>query len=155
MAHDFNVIEFTGLKELPHFDPALSANIAPAIIQEFRKSVEDAEGILICTPEYIFSIPAGLKNALEWCVATTVFSGKPTGLITASSAGQKAHEELQLIMQTLTARLSNETTLLISGPKSKINNEGIIIDAKTEDEIIHFCEAYAKFFPGLVSITKS
>ncbi|WP_262886208.1 NADPH-dependent FMN reductase [Sphingobacterium sp. 18053] len=36
----------------------------------------------MCLPEYIFSIPSGLKNSIEWCISTTVFSDKPVGIIT-------------------------------------------------------------------------
>jgi NAD(P)H-dependent FMN reductase len=39
-------------------------------------------------------LTSGLKNAIEWCVSTTVFSDKPIGLITASASGQKGHEDL-------------------------------------------------------------
>jgi len=63
--------------------------------------------------EYVFSIPNGLKNVIEWCVATTVFADKPSGLITASANGQKGHEELLLIMKTAMAKFTSETTLLI------------------------------------------
>ena len=67
----------------------------------FRKSIEEADAVLICTPEYVFSLPGILKNALEWTVSTTVFSDKPTALLTASSSGEKAHESLLLVMKTL------------------------------------------------------
>lgn len=85
----FHVTIFQDLKLLPHFDPELSINNPPISIQKFRKSIDQADGVIICTPEYVFSIPSGLKNAIEWCIATTVFSGKPVGLITASGNGQK------------------------------------------------------------------
>src|SRR6478735_7345005 len=80
-AADFNWKICPPLKSFPHFDPDLSVGEVPASIFEFRKSVEYADGILICTPEYVLSIPAGLKNILEWCVATTIFAEKPLGLI--------------------------------------------------------------------------
>jgi len=73
---EFNVTIFTGLKRLPHFDPEQSINNPPETIVEFRKAIESADGIIICTAEYIFSIPAGLKNAIEWCILTTLFSDK-------------------------------------------------------------------------------
>src|SRR4051812_48061946 len=71
---DFDLEIFNRLKTLPHFDPELSIDNPPQIIEEFRDKIRRADGILICTPEYVFSIPSGLKNAIEWCVATTVFS---------------------------------------------------------------------------------
>jgi len=138
----FNVTVFNGLKTLPHFDPELSIKNTPQIILDLRDAIQQADGILICTPEYVFSIPSGLKNAIEWCVSTTVFSDKPVGIITASASGQKGHEELQLIMKTVMAKFVPETTLLIPGVKGKINVEGEITDTKTKEQLEMFIEGF-------------
>jgi NAD(P)H-dependent FMN reductase len=58
----FNIRVFNELKLLPHFDPELSISEVPKAILDFRQSIETADGILICTPEYVFSIPSGLKK---------------------------------------------------------------------------------------------
>src|SRR3954451_18534452 len=68
------------LKTLPHFNSEQSLKHAPPEITELRNLIQDADGVIISSPEYVFSIPSGLKNAIEWCVATTVFSGKPLGI---------------------------------------------------------------------------
>lgn len=138
----FQLNVFKDLKLLPHFDPELSVNNSPAEINYFRKQIENSDGLLICTPEYVFSIPSGLKNGIEWCVATTVFAGKPTGLITASAHGQKGHEELQLIMKTVMANFTEETTLLIQGIKGKIDERGEITDKNTKERFFKFIEAF-------------
>lgn len=83
-----------------------------------------------------------MKNAIEWCVSTTVFSDKPTGLITASASGEKAHEEIQLIMKTMMSKFTNGTTLLIQGAKGKINEQGQLTDDKTKNEFIKFINAF-------------
>jgi len=142
----FNLTIFNDLKSLPHFDPDLSADNPPQLVVEFRNAIDKADGVLICTPEYVFSIPSGLKNALEWCVATTVFSDKPVGIITASLDGQKGHEELQLIMKTMMSEFTDETALLIRGIKGKINEKGKITDNKTLDEVTAFVIAYKRTF---------
>jgi NAD(P)H-dependent FMN reductase len=143
LTKDFFSLEiFDDLKVLPHFDPELSAGNPPPEVLQFRQHIEKADGIVICTPEYIFSVPGGLKNAIEWCVATTVFSEKPIGIITASADGQKGHEELQLIMKTLMAKFTSETTLLIRGIKGKINAQGQITNSKTKEELVKFIEAF-------------
>ncbi len=133
---------FKDLKTLPHFEPELSVNNLPKEIIKFRKNIENADGIIICTPEYVFSIPSGLKNAIEWCVSTNIFTGKPIGLITASANGQKGHEELQLIMKTVMTIFTEETTLLIQGIKGKINKEGIIADKKIIEDLSKFISAF-------------
>lgn len=140
---EFHWFIFNELKSLPHFDPELSVTNPPQKVHDLRKLLEQADGILICTPEYVFSIPSGLKNALEWCVSTTVFSDKPTGLITASAQGEKGHEELQLIMKTLMAKLNPETTLLISGIKSKISESGEITNPETRSELERLMKSFS------------
>lgn len=139
---EFNLTVFDKLQELPHFSPELSIDETPKIILAFRESIDNADGILICTPEYVFSIPSGLKNAIEWCVSTTVFSHKPIGLITASANGLKGHEELKLIMKTVDTHFTEQTTLLIQGIKGKINEDGEITDSKTNDDFTDFIGAY-------------
>jgi len=140
----FNLLVFKDLKTLPHFDPELSTDNPPKEIINFRKNIENAHGIIICTPEYVFSIPSGLKSAIEWCVSTTVFTDKPIGLITASASGQKGHEELQLIMKTVMTIFTVETILLIQGIKGKIDNEGQITHDKTKEDFVKFIDAFKR-----------
>lgn len=133
---------FNDLKTLPHFDPQLSITNTPNKILAFRDYIKNADGILIFSPEYVFSIPSGLKNAIEWCVSTTVFTDKTIGLITASANGEKAHEELRLIMKTVMTKFTNDTTLLIQGVKGEINEQGEIIDKNTLNDFTKFIDNY-------------
>jgi chromate reductase, NAD(P)H dehydrogenase (quinone) len=136
--NEFNLTIFNDLKTLPHFDPELSTDNPPKLIVELRNAIKNSHGIVICTPEYVFSIPSGLKNSIEWCISTTIFSDKPSGLITASANGQKGHEELQLIMKTAMAKFTNDTTLLIQGVKGKFDEQGNLIDFETNKRLENF-----------------
>jgi len=141
---DFELTIFEGISELPHFNPDLDNETPPQSVADFRRQVAEADGIIICTPEYVFSLPGSLKNALEWCVSTTVFSRKPVGLITASASGEKAHEELQLVMKTIETLFNVDTLLLVKGIKGKINEEGIITHPETAAQIDTFIQAFKK-----------
>lgn len=133
---ELDVRIYNSLNQLPYFDPDTTNENAPNAVEEFRESIERAEGIIICTPEYVFSIPAVLKNALEWTVSTTVFSYKPVALIVASSSGEKAFESLDLIMKTLTqVPIPGDLKLLIRGVRTIMNEEGVIIDDNIADQI--------------------
>jgi chromate reductase len=116
------------LTSLPYFNQDVTDEQVLPSVNHFRKAIEQADAVLICTPEYVFSLPGILKNALEWTVSTTVFSDKPTALITASSSGEKAHESLLLVMKTLGVKTSEERCLLISGVKSKLGSNGEVND---------------------------
>lgn len=68
-------------------------------------------------------------------VSTTLFSHKPTAIITASGLGERAHESLQLIMKTIEAKMTRQTQLHIAGVRSKVNANGEIIDESTLNKI--------------------
>lgn len=126
---------FDRLKELPHFDPEESQSHPPIEIIALRQVINDADLILISSPEYIFSVPSGLKNLLEWCVATTVFTDKPVSIITAAAQGETAHGELQRIMQGLGAQIDEKRNLLIPGVKGKLDATGEIWDEQLKLEL--------------------
>lgn len=123
----WELILYTNLTALPYFNQDITDEQVPPSVKEFRKAIDTADGVLICTPEYVFSLPGILKNALEWVVSTTVFSDKPTALITASSSGEKAHEALLLVMKTLGVKTNDDACLWIPGVKSKLDAEGQVI----------------------------
>lgn len=126
---------YSNISDLPHFNPDLDNENVPAVIKDFRALIDNSDGVIICTPEYVFSLPGSLKNAIEWTVSTTIFSDKPLAVIVASSLGEKAYESLILIMNTLQVRLGERSKLLIKGARSKFNDKGQITDKNTFEEI--------------------
>jgi len=134
-SENLEVEMYQQLATLPHFNPDLDGQEVETSIVTLRNAIQQADGVIICTPEYVFSLPGALKNALEWMVSTTVFSDKPVALITASGLGGKAHESLLLIMQTLQAKIGKDSTLLIQGASSKVNKTGDIVDKNTAEEV--------------------
>lgn len=126
---------YTGITTLPYFNPDLDNENVPSSVTNFRTQIQQADGVIICTPEYVFSLPGALKNALEWTVSTILFSDKPTALIVASAGGEKAYESLQLIMNTLQAKIGSNSSLLIQGARSKINSQVEFSNSDTLKEI--------------------
>lgn len=117
---------YDDLSVLPHFDTSLTDVDTPDEIVRVREYIENSSGVIFSTPEYIFSIPSRLKNLLEWCVSTNVFSDKPVGCITGSASGEKGHEELLLLLRTLGAKTDDKHQLLIKGIKGKIEPDGSV-----------------------------
>ena len=140
----YEVEIFEDLESIPHFNPDLDTENPPEEVTIFRNKILAADGVIICTPEYVFSLPGSLKNALEWCVSTTVFSNKKVGLITASASGEKGHEQLSLIMKTIEAKFDDKTQLLIQGIRGKLDDEGNIIDEKTLLNLREFIRNFEK-----------
>ncbi|WP_343589319.1 NADPH-dependent FMN reductase [Flavobacterium sp.] len=143
---DFEVEIFEDLENLPHFNPDLDTENPPKEISVFRSKIKNVDGVIICTPEYVFSLPGSLKNALEWCVSTTIFSNKNTGLITASASGEMGHEQLLLVMKTLEAKFNDSTQLLIQGVRGKVNAEGEIVSEQTANALQNFAKNFKNQF---------
>ncbi|AZA80610.1 FMN reductase [Chryseobacterium lactis] len=121
---DFQI--YDDLSILPHFDTSFTDVDTPEEILKIREKIDQSAGVIFSTPEYIFSIPSRLKNVLEWCVSTEVFSDKPVACITGSASGEKGHEELLLLLTTLGAKIVDKHQLLIRGIKGKFEPDGSV-----------------------------
>lgn len=142
LSQDHLIINNFDITILPHFNQDLTNENIPESVIAFREAISKSGGVLICTPEYVFSLPGVLKNAIEWTVSSTVFTDKPTALITASSSGEKAHESLLLVMNTLGIKTNDDMCLLISGVKSKLNTEGEVTDEELVKKLIEFNKSF-------------
>src|SRR3712207_5593849 len=60
-----DLVEWEGLASLPAFDEDLE-DAAPDDVRALRAAIAEADALLIATPEYNASLPAALKNALDW-----------------------------------------------------------------------------------------
>ncbi len=131
-ADSLKISLFQNLSRLPAFNPDLDTEgvLPPVEVADFRRQIKEADGVLICTPEYVFAVPGALKNAIDWTVSSGEFMNKPTALITASGLGEKAHESLFLTLKTIEAKIGENSALLISHARTKVNAEGIVSSTK-------------------------
>lgn len=138
----FNINIFEGLSKLPHFNPDLDNENVPPEVMDFRQQLREAEGILICSPEYAMGLPGTLKNAIDWTVSSMEFSKKPVAVITASLSGEKAHASLVGTLLIIEAEMTAETQLLISFVKTKVSAEGKITDDETLSKIKKLIDSF-------------
>lgn len=129
----FKILPYRGISILPHFNPDLVED-AGIEVNEFRALIRESDAILICTPEYAHGVPGSLKNAIDWTVGSSDFSGKIVMLITASSEGKFGHLSLIETLRVIEAVVMPELQLLIPFAKTKIHRRGII-DSQTLAEI--------------------
>src|SRR3954465_15572553 len=82
-----DLVEWEGLAGLPIFDED-TEDSPPEPVRDFLYEIEDADALLIATPEYNASLPGGLKNALDWAsrpFPDNVLRDKPSAVIGAST----------------------------------------------------------------------
>lgn len=131
---DFQIFE--GLDTFPHFNPGVDEENRNVAI--LRNKIKEADGVIICTPEYAFGIPGVLKNALDWTVATGEFNDKPVAAISASplnSGGDKALASLLLTLTALGTRKNEKSYLSIPNIKQKISQEGKLTDIMLQKDL--------------------
>src|SRR5258705_1177858 len=129
-------VEFTvynGLADIPAFD---DSNKIPKPVGDLIKLLSEADGVFFVIPEYAYGVPGALKNALDWTVSSsTAFPDKPVALITAATAGDKAHAAFLLTLKAISAKIPEGATLLISFVRSKLNEKNEVKDIATLDSI--------------------
>jgi NAD(P)H-dependent FMN reductase len=81
---------FDGIVDLPFYNEDIDGDTPPAAAVAFRQALAETDGVLLVTPEYNGTIPAVLKNALDWAsrpFGASPLSGKPVAVI-GSAFGQ-------------------------------------------------------------------
>lgn len=119
---------YAGIGDLPHFN---DADDIPVNVIAWREQLQEADAMLVCSPEYAFGIPGSLKNALDWTVGSGSLVNKPLALITAATGGQKAHASMLEVFTALSPVIPEGCALLIPFVRSKLNAAGEISDAPT------------------------
>ncbi|MFT0801043.1 NAD(P)H-dependent oxidoreductase [Bacillus swezeyi] len=130
---------YNGIKELPHFNPDIDRMEPPAVVEDFRKMLDESHALIICTPEYAKSVPGVLKNALEWLVSSAELYKKPVAVITASpsiAGGDKAHESLLLTLGMLDTIVVKKGSLLVPSVRTKFTDDGKVTDENTKQSLI-------------------
>lgn len=125
----------TDIGNLPHFNAPAADEPLPEPVQRLLKGIDNADAVLICTPEYAFGIPGSLKNLLDWTVGTGKLVDKPVALITASSKGDDAHASLLKTLGALSAKVPEECILLIPFIRAKMDNTGNVTDEATLQQL--------------------
>jgi chromate reductase, NAD(P)H dehydrogenase (quinone) len=103
---------FTGMGELPLFNPDLERDPPPAVAR-FRAKVEAAGALLVASPEYAHGISGVMKNALDWLVSCEGFVAKPVALVNTSPRARHAYESLHEVLTTMSATLVREACIAV------------------------------------------
>jgi chromate reductase, NAD(P)H dehydrogenase (quinone) len=146
------------IKEAPSFSefPLYNADIQnttgfPAAVGTLADVIRAADGVIVCTPEYNFSLPGGLKNAIDWLsrLPNQPFAGKPIALQSASPGplgGGRVQYELRRTMVFLDALTLNKPEIFVGGCASKFDEKtGELKDEPTRTFVTQQLEAFAKF----------
>ncbi|OAV51681.1 FMN reductase [Rhizobium sp. WYCCWR10014] len=108
---DIEVSIFDGVGRLPVFSPDLEGKNVPEAVRDFIDMIAQSDGVIIASPEYVRSIPGGLKNAIDWLVSGDEIVHKPIALLHASHRGDDMLAGLRTVLATITDRFAGDIFL--------------------------------------------
>jgi chromate reductase len=110
----------------------------PAKVVELKKRIREADAILFVTPEYNYSIPGGLKNAIDWAsrpYGDSAWSGKPAAIMGASVGRlgtARAQYHLRQVFVFLNIHPVNQPEVMIGNAAEVFDGEGNLTDETTK-----------------------
>ncbi len=133
-------IESFDIAPLPPYDEDVRAAGFPAEVARLRGRIAAADAILFVTPEYNYSLPGVLKNAIDWASRPPdqPFDGKPMAVMGASggqSGTLRAQYHLRQIMIYLNGHFLNKPEVMIREAASRFDATGELVDEATRSLI--------------------
>lgn len=124
-------------RELPPFDGDVYARGLPPLAAALKERIRRADGVVIATPEYNFSVPGGLKNALDWLSRgdDQPWALKPVAILSASTGplgGARVQYDLRKVLLFLNAMVLAKPEVFIGAAVTKFDAaSGECTDATT------------------------
>jgi chromate reductase len=131
-------LEIFDLEGIPPFNQDLEQQ-PPEKVKEFKAKIKAADALLIATPEYNYSLPGVLKNAVDWGsrpYGDNAFEDKPLAIMGASPGTigtARAQYHLRQTCVFLNMHPLNKPEVMVTFAQDKVDKEGRFTDQKTRD----------------------
>jgi chromate reductase len=138
-------LEIFDLEGIPPFNQDFERQ-PPDKIKEFKAKIRAADALLIATPEYNYSMPGVLKNAIDWAsrpYGDNAFEDKPVAIMSASIGmlgGARAQYHLRQVFVTLYMHALSWPELMITYAQEKFDENGNLTDEKTKTKVKELLE---------------
>ena len=145
--HSLDILDLEGI---PGFNQDLEQAF-PSPAREFKAKVKAADAILIVTPEYNYSVPGVLKNAIDWAsrpYGDSAWNGKPVAIMGASLGmlgTARAQYQLRQMFVFLNMFPLNQPEVMIANASEKFDEQGNLKDPYTVQKIKELLEALVEW----------
>jgi len=136
--------------ELPLYNQEIQEQPTP-VIERFWGAVREADAILFISPEYNYSVPGVLKNAIDWASrppASAPINGKP-GAILGASSGRSGTMRMQLHMRSflpcLDMAIMPKPEVFIMSAADVFEKDGTLHDERVRGQLVKFYAAFEQW----------
>lgn len=141
-------VETFELDGIPPYNEELD-KAPPAAVVELKRRVRAADALLFVTPEYNYSVPGVLKNAIDWGsrpYGDSAWAGKPAAIMGASAGNlgtARAQYHLRQIFVFLDVLALNKPEVMIGNAASRFDASGRLTDEPTREHVVKLLAALA------------
>ena len=142
------------LSDVPLLNQDLEDNL-PKPVVDFKKVIADADGVILVTPEYNRSIPAVMKNAVDWAsrpYGHNLWQGKPVamcGIAPGPVGTATAQAHLRSVLGMLGAAMSCQPEVYLQDTEGLFNEQGVITSERSIKFLRRFLESFAAWMDKL------
>ncbi|HYM01548.1 MAG TPA: NAD(P)H-dependent oxidoreductase [Stellaceae bacterium] len=143
---DGMTLDVADIAPIPLYNEDVRQAGFPPAVQRLREQILAADALIIATPEYNYSVPGVLKNAIDWASRPPdqPFNGKPVGIMGATPSlwgTTRAQYHLRQSCVFLNMFPLNKPEILIAQAAGRFNEQGQLTDATTRDMLRQFMTA--------------
>lgn len=138
-------IEHFDLSSIPMYNGDLDTDEnRPNSVHALKEAIRNADGVLLVTPEYNYSVPGVLKNAIDWAsrpAYRSVFAKKSVGVMSATPGllgGARVQMHLREILFGMHAKVFIHAEFLMGGTNNKFDESGQINDSTTKEMLVSY-----------------
>lgn len=147
---DVQIEIFNSHDELPIFSQDLEGEETPLSVLTLCKRISLSDGIIISSPEYIKSIPGGLKNTIDWLVSRDEIIKKPIALTHASHRGEDVLITLRRILSTISENFSDSIFLKVPLIGKNADEVKMIVNSKEfKPQVNRYISKYTKYIESV------
>ncbi|WP_105574057.1 NADPH-dependent FMN reductase [Cronobacter sakazakii] len=146
------VDELPSIRDIPIYDADIQQEEGfPQTVEAIAAQIREADGVVIVTPEYNYSVPGGLKNAIDWLsrLPDQPLAGKPVLIQTSSMGaigGARCQYHLRQILVFLDAMVMNKPEFMGGAIQNKVDTQtGEVVDQSTLDHLTGQLTAFAEY----------
>ena len=145
-------LEVYDLSAIPLYDGDVEAVGIPEVVKDFQRRIEEADALLVATPEYNYSMSGVLKNAIDWASRpspvrpTQPFDGKPIAMMGASAGmmgSGRAQYHLRQTCVFLNMLPLNKPEVFVPAAQTKFDAKGQLTDETVRTRIRQLLESLA------------
>lgn len=148
---DVDAVVLPSFGALPLYNQDIQDAGMPEVVTAYAAAVAEVDAVLFVTPEYNWSIPGGLKNAIDWLSRLNPhpLDGKPAAIWSVSPGllgGARVHEGLRHVLHSQGMLIMSKPEVQIAGAKGKLDvAAGTVIHEDTKTFLTAHLASFSNF----------